>query len=62
MDKNEVLTLMKSSESKEQWNANCDRVKAMHNGSYPDYWYQEAILSGLIDDVLGKGSSKITIR
>lgn len=61
MDKNEVINLMKSSKSHQEWNANCDTVKKAHGGGYPDYWYQEIILSGLCDRTLGEGSSTIKI-
>lgn len=61
MDKNEVLGLMKSSKNESEWNNNCDKVKADNNNQYPDYWFTEVIQSGLVDKVLGEGSSDIKI-
>jgi hypothetical protein len=46
MNEQEVVKLMESSESEEQWNDNCDNVKAACNG-YPAFWYKAIILSGL---------------
>lgn len=59
MEKQEVIDLMKSSKNSQEWNANCNAVKKVHNGDYPDYWYQEIILSGLCDKAIGEGSSEI---
>ena len=61
MNQQEVLDLMRLSKSKQEWDLNCDKVKAAHNGSYPDYWYKEVVLSGLCDKTMGEGSSKINI-
>lgn len=60
MNKNEVITLMKSSKNEEDWDKNCDKVKAACGG-YPDFWYPEIIVSGLCDETLGAGSSTIGI-
>ena len=61
MNKNEVLELMKSSNNEDEWNNNCDAVKAACGG-YPDFWYQEIILNGLMDETMGQGSSEITFQ
>lgn len=61
MEKQEVLDLMSSSKNQQDWNQNCDRVKKAHNNSYPSWWYQEVILSGLCDETLGQGASEIKI-
>lgn len=50
MSKDQVITLMKSSKSESEWNENCDTVKKLYKG-YPDYWYKEIILSGLLNEV-----------
>ena len=63
MEKQEVIALMESSKSDEEWNANCDKVKKAYGG-YPDYWYAEIVLSGLCDRVSAKyggSGSRITI-
>lgn len=41
-----VVRLMENSKSEEEWNANCDKVKAAHNG-YPDWWCKEIMMSGV---------------
>ena len=51
MEKQVVIDLMTSSKSKEEWNENCDKVKAAHNGGYPEWWYVEIIESGLYSRV-----------
>ena len=60
MNKQEVIDLMKSSKSKTEWNNNCDKVKRECGGSYPEYWYSEIILSGLINEIIS--DAKITIH
>jgi hypothetical protein len=42
----EVIDLMVSSRSDEEWNANCDAVKLLFGGYYPDFWYAAIIRSG----------------
>jgi len=42
-----VKSLMESSKSEAEWNANCDAVKAA-NGGYPNFWYALVIQSGLL--------------
>lgn len=37
---------MLESTSENDWNRRCDDVKAANNG-YPQFWYDEIILSGL---------------
>lgn len=46
MNKEEVVTLMTSSQTETEWNANADEVKRRCNG-YPDWWYQVIVLSGV---------------
>lgn len=41
-----VKALMESSRSEENWNDNCDKVKAANNG-YPGFWYATIMLSGV---------------
>ena len=52
MTQQEVVTLMASSKSEEEWNTNCDIVKSRCNG-YPSFWYQAVIVSGLMGKTLG---------
>lgn len=41
----QVKELMQSSRSGQEWDDNCDKVKAANDG-YPDFWYSTIILSG----------------
>lgn len=47
----DVITLMSSSTSEEEWNNNCKKVKAAHNDQYPSFWYKAIIMSGLVNRV-----------
>lgn len=61
MDKQTALAELQKSTNKDEWNATCDRIKAANRGTYPEWWYPEVIMSGLIDKVLGAGSGQIKI-
>jgi hypothetical protein len=50
MNQSEVVKLMKSSKTREEWDRNCDNVKKLCGG-YPDFWYSVIMLSGLADEV-----------
>ena len=56
-----VKALMSSSKSEQEWNANCDKVKAANNG-YPSFWYAEIVMSGLMAKTMGPGSDQIKIQ
>ncbi len=47
MTQDDVTQLMKSSKSENEWNANCDKVKAAFGGEYPSFWYAAIVLSGI---------------
>ena len=47
MSETEVVTLMMSSRSEEEWDDNCDKVKASHGGRYPGFWWQAIQMSGV---------------
>lgn len=47
MTQHEVVELMKSSKNADEWNNNCDKVKAAFNGNYPAFWYGAIIMSGI---------------
>lgn len=57
MTKQEAIDLMKTSTNNDEWDANCDKVKDAFLG-YPDWWYKEIILSGLMRSTLGNGSDQ----
>jgi len=48
-----IVALMRSSKSAQEWNANCDKVKEANNG-YPDFWYGAIVLSGIAANVSSK--------
>ena len=49
MDKQQVIDLMRKSNSEEAWNANCDKVKEAFGG-YPSWWYETIILGGVYNE------------
>ena len=44
MTEQEVITLMESSRTSDEWNANCNKVKDAHGGRYPEYWYKTIVV------------------
>ncbi|MCK4958025.1 MAG: hypothetical protein KAT00_01460 [Planctomycetes bacterium] len=46
MTKQEVIDLMKSSKSEEEWNNNCAKMRAACGG-WPPFWYEVIVSSGL---------------
>lgn len=50
MSRDELLDIMGSSRSPEEWNANCDKVKEKCGG-YPLIWYETIIASGFTNKV-----------
>lgn len=54
MNQQEVVALMESSKSAEEWDANCDKVKAACNGMYPPFWHSAIMLSGVASRTLAK--------
>lgn len=52
----EVVKLMESSTSADEWNANCDKVKKANGGGYPSFWYATIVSSGVAATVQAKWS------
>lgn len=50
----EVKDVMAGSQSKDEWNANCDKIKEAFDGKYPDFWYKDIIMSGLASQTSSK--------
>lgn len=46
MTEQEVIDLMASSQTANEWNNNAGKVKATFGG-YPPFWYETIIMSGL---------------
>ena len=62
MNEQEVVALMESSQSEDEWNANCDKVKKVCGG-YPPFWFSAIIQSGLLKRIAARwgGNGEITI-
>ncbi len=56
-----VVAHMSESTSRDDWNKRCEEVVAANEGGYPNFWFGTVILSGLVDETLGPGSSDIKI-
>ena len=50
----QVVELMKSSKSFDDWNANCDKVTAAFDGEYPPFWYHSIIIAGVLRETAAK--------
>lgn len=63
MSESEVVSLMESSRTAEQWDDNADKVKAACDG-YPDFWYEAIIVSGVARRTAASygGSAEIKIH
>ena len=48
MTEQEVVALMESSKTEEEWNANCDIVKAAFGDDYPGFWFVAINISGIL--------------
>lgn len=49
MNEKEVVDLMRSSRSADDWNHNCDVVKKSWGG-YPSFWFAAIVISGVMAD------------
>ncbi len=48
-----VKAQMESSTTREEWDSNCDAVKAANKG-YPQFWYALIVASGLLSRISSK--------
>jgi hypothetical protein len=62
MDKQEVIDLMRSSNTEQEWNANCSKIKKACGNAYPPFWFRTIILSGLGDEIAAKWGGDTQIR
>jgi hypothetical protein len=53
MTKEEVRSLMESSQTEAEWNANCNKVKRECDG-YPAFWFAEIVQSGIAGRVAAR--------
>lgn len=47
MSEEDVVNLMLSAKSPDQWNEYADLVKSQFGNAYPDFWFRAVILSGV---------------
>jgi hypothetical protein len=53
MNREEVIKLMESSQTEQEWNDNCTKVKTACGG-YPDFWFAAIVSSGLVSRVAAR--------
>jgi hypothetical protein len=56
-----VTALMESSQTAQEWDANCDKVKAA-NGGYPGFWYATIVISGLAKRIAARWAGDAEIH
>lgn len=61
MNEAQVVALMSSATSSQDWNDKCDEVKRACNG-YPNFWYASIIQSGLARQVMAKFGASPELR
>lgn len=61
MSESEVVSLMESSRTAEQWDANADKVKAACKG-YPEFWWPAVVQSGVMRRTAAKFGATDEIR
>ena len=61
MNEQEVIELMKSSNSADEWNTNCDKVKKACGG-YPSFWWPAIMQSGIAAETAKKWDGSMDIK
>jgi len=61
MDEAQVVALMKSSTSAQEWNENCAKVKKACGG-YPSFWYPAILASGVAEETMSAFGETAAIR
>lgn len=61
MEQEEVVALMESSRSEDEWDTNCSKVKKACGG-YPSFWYSAIVASGLADRIAKSYGSSADIN
>lgn len=51
LEKTEVVTLLESAKTADEWNASVVRIIKGYNGRYPHWWIETVIESGLMERV-----------
>ena len=55
------IEMLKACKTEEDWDKTCDTIKKARNGKYPIDWFPKVILSGLMDQIMGQGTSEIKV-
>lgn len=58
-DGKNLVPFLSEATDTDDWERRSDAVKRFHDGQYPENWYTDVITSGLMDKVMGAGSSEI---
>ncbi len=53
MNEDEVIALMETSKSAQEWDNNCDKIKKACSG-YPAFWWETIIQSGRARRIMAK--------
>jgi hypothetical protein len=61
MNKQQVIELMQSSRTEEEWNANCSKVRKACGG-YPEFWHSAIIASGIARRVAASYGSSTDMK
>lgn len=61
MTKEEVVKLMSSSQTEQEWNNNCDLVKKKCGG-YPAFWYETIVMGGILRRTAARWNSDGQIK
>ena len=61
MNEVEVVELIKSSKTEQEWNDNCDTVKEKCSG-YTDFWFSTIVQSGIAKATTDSFNSSVELR
>lgn len=61
MNEEQVVALMESATSSQDWNAKADQVKKACGG-YPPFWFKAIVISGLMNRVITSFGGDPSIR
>jgi len=54
MTEREVIELMESSQTEQEWDDNADLVRQLNGGDYPGFWFGAILVSGLASRVAAR--------
>jgi hypothetical protein len=47
----EEISALKATKSENDWNEQCDKIKAARGGQYPPDWWPLVVMSGLMTEI-----------